>query len=199
VDESTGSAGRLDRFRSIYKANYAPLLGYALRRSRSAEDAADIVAETFLTAWRRLGDVPDGAEARLWLYGVARRVLANSHRAEARRDRLQASLQADADRAPLAHTEGVPGLPLDAVAEAFSRLRETDRDLLGLVAWESLSYQELASVLGCSPGAARIRVHRARRRLASHLARLGIEMKRRATGPVWTDGQPPVPTVEETW
>jgi RNA polymerase sigma-70 factor, ECF subfamily len=200
VNEANGSAERLARFRAIYQANYGPLLGYAMRRTRSAQDAADVVAETFLTAWRRLGDVPDGAESRLWLYGVARRVLANAHRSDARRNRLQASLQAGADREPQRNTLGGPDWFLDAVAEAFSHLRQSDRDLLGLVAWEGLSYQQLASVLGCSPGAVRIRVHRARRRLASQLARLGVDVKRqRQTGHVWTDGQPPVSTVEEAW
>jgi DNA-directed RNA polymerase specialized sigma24 family protein len=58
---------RRDRFRLIYDANYAPLLGYALRRGRTVEDAADIVAETFLVAWRRLDDIPAGDEARPWL------------------------------------------------------------------------------------------------------------------------------------
>ena len=64
---------RRRRFEDIYTANCTPILGYALRRTGSGDDAADIVAETFLTAWRRLDDVPPGDEARLWLYGVARR------------------------------------------------------------------------------------------------------------------------------
>ncbi|MFG2049725.1 RNA polymerase sigma factor [Micromonospora sp. NPDC048935] len=51
-------------------------------------DAADVVAETFLVAWRRRQDMPVGGEARLWLYGVARRVLANQHRGGVRRQRL---------------------------------------------------------------------------------------------------------------
>jgi hypothetical protein len=49
------------------------ILGYALRRTTSPDDAADILAETFLTAWRRLDELPSGEEAGLWLYGVARR------------------------------------------------------------------------------------------------------------------------------
>lgn len=86
------------------------------------------------------------------------------------------------------------------MAEAFGRLSASDRDLLGLVAWEGLSSDELGRVLGCTPGAARIRVHRARKRFAGQLTRLGVDVKRPGeTGHVWTDGQPPVPTVEETW
>src|SRR5215469_15307329 len=76
------------RFEAIYTQNFGPVLGYALRRTSSADDAADIVAETFLTAWRRIEDVPGGEEARLWLYGVARRILANHHRGQRRKSDL---------------------------------------------------------------------------------------------------------------
>ena len=51
---SCPGSSREERFRSIYEASYTPLLGYALRRSRTLEEAADVVAETFLVAWRRL-------------------------------------------------------------------------------------------------------------------------------------------------
>lgn len=72
-----------DEFAEVYAATYKPLLGYALRRCDSPEDAADVVAETFTIAWRRATDMPAGPQARLWLYGVARRVLANGTRPRA--------------------------------------------------------------------------------------------------------------------
>ena len=56
----------------LYEENARDLLAYAQRRVPVAEDAADLVAETYLIAWRRIGEVPRGDEARLWLYGVAR-------------------------------------------------------------------------------------------------------------------------------
>ena len=71
---------RQRRFEEVYLAHRGSILGYVLRRTDNPDDAADVIAETFLTAWRRLEDVPRDAEARLWLYGVARRVLANHHR-----------------------------------------------------------------------------------------------------------------------
>ncbi len=80
------------RYRALYEENFRLVLGYALRRTASADDAADVAAECMLIAWRRLSDVPAGAEARLWLYGVARRVLANHHRGAERRDRLGSRL-----------------------------------------------------------------------------------------------------------
>jgi RNA polymerase sigma-70 factor, ECF subfamily len=159
---------RSDRLRIIYEANYVAILGYALRRV-PRDDAADVVAETFSVAWRRLDEVPEGDEARLWLYGTARRVLANQARARRRRERLTDRLRDEArdqvspDPSEM-HASG-------AIAAAFERLSGEDRELLGLVAWEGLEASEVARVLGCSRNAVRIRLHRARLRLARELDR----------------------------
>ena len=83
------------RFEEVYAANRGPILGYVLRRTGNPHDAADVLAETFLTAWRRLDDVPPGDRARLWLSGVARRVLANQQRGEHRRSELADRLRAE--------------------------------------------------------------------------------------------------------
>lgn len=167
---------RKEGFRAMYVANYARVLGYALRRAESAEDAADIVAETFLTAWRRMEDVPHGEETRLWLYGVARRVLANQRRGNVRRTRLGERLRQE-----------LPELHVDSSAEAdqhlgllraaFDSLRPRDQEALALVAWEGLRTDEVAEALGCSRNAARVLLHRARRRFKDELARLGLEVK----------------------
>ncbi|HEY3714918.1 MAG TPA: RNA polymerase sigma factor [Jatrophihabitantaceae bacterium] len=85
------------RFRELFESHVRDLLGYALRRVGSPEDASDVVADTMLVAWRRLGDVPTDGTARLWLYGVARRVLANHHRSGLRRERLGERLRLDVD------------------------------------------------------------------------------------------------------
>jgi RNA polymerase sigma-70 factor (ECF subfamily) len=156
---------RRDRFCALYEENYHRILGYALRRTDSSE-AADVVAETFTTAWRRLDAVPEGEEARLWLYGTARRVLANHHRARRRRERLAGRLQEQAP-APLESERDEVG----ALSAAFARLREDERELLTLAGWEELGAGEIAEVLGCSRNAARTRLHRARRRLAQELGR----------------------------
>ena len=65
------SAVRRERFEALYAAHRAQVLRYVLRRTESADDAADVVAETFLVVWRRVDDAPV-AEAHLWVYGVAR-------------------------------------------------------------------------------------------------------------------------------
>lgn len=168
--------GRRERFRVAYDANYSRILGYALRRTASAEDAADVVSETFTIAWRRIEDLPSGTEARLWLYGIARRVLANHHRGERRRSRLAERITRDVSAAMPAPDRGLAE-GVDGIVEAFRRLRERDREILGLVAWEGLGRDELAKVLGCSTTAAKVRLHRARKRFAQQLAASGVPLK----------------------
>ena len=69
------------------------------RRTSGAHDAGDVLADTMLVAWRRLDEVPGGDTTRLWLYGVARKVLANRRRGDGRRDRLVERLAAQVDAA----------------------------------------------------------------------------------------------------
>lgn len=154
------------RFEAVYRSTYEPLLGYAMRRCVNAEDAADVVAQTYLIAWRRVGELPDGDRARMWLYGVARKILANHHRGERRRTAWHAEFMAETERL---HAVGIRPDELDAVDEAMNRLSDDDRELLTLAAWEGLSSGEIAKVLGCSGNAVRIRLHRARKRFAKAL------------------------------
>ena len=151
------------RFSQLYRAEAAAILAYALRRAPDREDAADAAAETFLVAWRRLGEVPSGGNERLWLYGVARRVLANQDRAQRRRGRLGERL-AEALRTELATHDELTGEGAELM-QAMAKLGEEDRELLLLISWEGLSPGEAAKVIGISSLAARSRLHRARRRL----------------------------------
>ncbi len=164
--EDLAVAARQERFETLYAEYQARVLGYVRRRTDSADDAADVVAETFLVAWRRLDDAPT-EEVRLWLYGVARRVLANHRRGERRRVQLAGRLRSDlAGRDPaFAGQEEFAEL-----AAAFRSLTDTDREVLALEGWEQLDAGEIAVVLGCSRNAVRIRLHRARRRLHAAIA-----------------------------
>jgi RNA polymerase sigma factor (sigma-70 family) len=164
---SVSPSAHQERFRHVYADHFDRVLGYALRRVSRPEDAADVVAETFLVAWRRLGDVPEEPRTRLWLYGVARRVLANQRRGDRRRtalgDRLGAQLAAS-----------VPDHAGDVVdrvryADALARLSERDREVALLHVWEGLEPREIADVLGVSAVAARSRLSRARARLRAVL------------------------------
>ncbi|MFB4278276.1 MULTISPECIES: RNA polymerase sigma factor [unclassified Nonomuraea] len=167
---------RKQRFEEIYTAYYPDILAYIRRRAGSPDDAADALAETFTTAWRRLDDVPPGHAARLWLYGVARRVLANGRRAESRRSELVERL--GRQLAGWAEASEEPGAGFDGVREAFARLSPDDREVLALAGWEGLGSDEIATVLGCSRGAARLRLHRARKRLARQLQAAGLDVAR---------------------
>lgn len=158
---------RQQRFEAVYAAHRGSILGYVLRRTGNPDDAADVIAETFLTAWRRLDDIPRDPEARLWLYGVARRVLANHHRGERRRSALTDRLRADL--AAGYHPPEPEGEHAQLTA-AFRRLPTADRELLALSAWEGLDYGQIAAVLGCSRNAVRLRLFRARKRFAAELA-----------------------------
>jgi RNA polymerase sigma-70 factor, ECF subfamily len=167
---------RRRRFEAAYAAHHAPVLGYVLRRTSNADDAADVIAEIFLTAWRRLEDMPPEPQARLWLYGVARRVLANHYRGERRRSALAGRLRADlAVYRPPEYTG-----ELALIARAFRRLPDADRELLALTAWEGLDHGQIAVVLGCSRNAVRIRLHRARKRFEAELARTRAQSARPA-------------------
>ncbi|WP_067486500.1 RNA polymerase sigma factor [Actinomadura hibisca] len=165
---------RRRRFEQVYAGHRARILAYALRRTADPQDAADVLAETFLIAWRKLDDVPRGEAAGLWLYGVARRVLANHHRGERRRSALVGDLAGQLRVDLASHRElRADGGDRAAIAAAFGELSENDRELLSLVGWEGLDHGEIAAVLGCSRNAVRIRLYRARRRFARELDRRG--------------------------
>jgi RNA polymerase sigma-70 factor (ECF subfamily) len=163
-EDLVGALGEA-HFSELYHRNMRELLGYALRRCADPDDAADVVAETFLTAWRRLADVPLGADGRLWLFGTARHVLANHDRSARRRDRLTERLRDELRCQVPAHRTPEAGPFLDAMAD----LPEPDRELLMLIGWEELTPSEAARALRITPAAARVRLHRARRRLRARL------------------------------
>lgn len=172
------------RFAALYQAYYRPILAYAVRRVAPGEDAADVVADVFTTAWRRIGELPEAPADRLWLYGVAQRVIAGRRRSARRLFHLIARLRADVGtRQPgqLASGQPGPGQPgpgqpglrdaiSDRVVAALDRLSAREREALQLVLWEELSHAEAAQVLGCSPNAVAIRVHRAKTRLRRELS-----------------------------
>ena len=154
-----------ERFELLYRDLYAPISGYVLRRSANTEDAAEAIAETFVVLWRRLEACPNGEDARPWLFGVARRVLANQRRGERRRTALAERLTGELDPAEISAPAGSDG----RVARAFAALSESDREVLALVAWEELTREELAATLGVSRPVARLRLHRAKRRFEAAL------------------------------
>jgi RNA polymerase sigma-70 factor, ECF subfamily len=152
---------RRDRFEAVFREVYEPLQRYARRRT-DASTADDVVADALLVIWRRLDDVPSGL-AVPWSYGVARRCLANHRRSEQRQAHLVDRLVAQRpDEAP----------PADPVLEeSLAELTADDREIVRLWAWEQLPPREIAVVLGITPNAAAIRVHRAKAHLADAVTR----------------------------
>ncbi|MEV4491193.1 sigma-70 family RNA polymerase sigma factor [Micromonospora coxensis] len=149
-------------FTRIYTADYAHVLKYGQRRLADMEAAAELAQEVFVIAWRRRREVPD--RSLPWLYGVARRLLANEWRA--RRGAPDVLPMTDAG---LLQKPGVPGADATVgVADlqaALATLTDLDQEILRLVGWEELTVSEAAQVLGCTRTTAAVRLHRARRRL----------------------------------
>jgi RNA polymerase sigma-70 factor (ECF subfamily) len=153
-----------DRFEALFAECGREVLAFAVRRTDQPADAADVVAETFLVAWRRLDVVPPGDEARLWLYGVARQVMANTRRGERRRARLGERLATAVGEHVVADHAEVVGT-VTAVRAALADLPTDDRELLQLTVWEGLTSAQAAVVLGIPAGTVRSRLHTLRGRL----------------------------------
>lgn len=166
-----GERAREAAFDRLFVAHRAPLLAYFLRRVDAPCDAADLLAEVFVVVWRRLDDVPAGGDATPWLYGVARRVLANHRRGVRRRDGLAVKLRSTLERraVPSPEASGVDGESVARLRHALGTLPEIDREIVTLRAWECLSASDIALVVGGTPENVRVRLHRARGRLRSML------------------------------
>lgn len=152
------------RFDRLWQDHAPAVVRYA-RRHVLPDEVEDVVAETFVVAWRRLDEVPPYGLP--WLLGVARNVSANIRRARRRQEALS-------DRMALHHhDDDEPAWPEtgahDAVTAALHRLSDADRELLTLIAWDGLDPAEAAEALGCSRNALKVRLHRARRRFAALL------------------------------
>lgn len=153
-----------DRFNALYRAHSRAVLRYAARRT-DPDSAGDIVAETFLVAWRKLADVPtDPGQAEPWLYAVARRVLANAERSTRRTHRVAARLWLEGSQDEVPDPAAVVS-DRQRIIQALGNLAEHDQEALRLVGWEGLDIPGAALAMGCSRSAMAVRLHRARRRL----------------------------------
>lgn len=151
-----------DWFTRVYAADYGHVVKYGQRRLADLDAAAELAQEVFVIAWRRRREVPDLSLP--WLYGVARRLLANEWRAQ----------RAAPDVLPITEVgllqkPGSPGadgtVGVADVQAALATLADLDQEILRLVGWEELTVSEAAQVLGCTRTTAAVRLHRARRRL----------------------------------
>jgi RNA polymerase sigma-70 factor (ECF subfamily) len=157
---------RRERFEAVAPGLIEPLRRFLSRRTDPAT-ADDVLADTLLVCWRRFDELPD--DPLPWAYGAARNCLANADRGARRQRRVAARLAAV--EPPSASTPGPE--PTDhPLADALAGLRPEDAELLRLWAWEQLTPAEIATVLGITPNAASIRLHRAREKLRAALGKM---------------------------
>ncbi|MEM9517104.1 MAG: RNA polymerase sigma factor [Actinomycetota bacterium] len=180
LDEESHSDAAV-RFQTIYERHYGHIHAYCRRRV-APERVDDVVAETFLTAWRRRDDLDERSDALPWLYRVAYRVVGHQWRANSRRRRLDERLSAvrpTTDVSPedaTVHREEV-----DRVLAAAQQLRPDDAELLRLATWERLAPREIATILDISANTVSKRIQRAKESLAHEYERLERTSERRTT------------------
>ncbi len=160
------------RFAELYRRYGRQLNAYCLRRTPRSQ-AADAVAETFLVAWRKIEQIPEGEAALPWLYAVAYRVVSHQWRYKTRSRKLVERLGGLADvESPPPDVLLVRSEEYRMVIKASSRLKAIDQEVLRLTLWEELSHADVAVVLGIEASAVKQRAYRARRNLANEYQKL---------------------------
>lgn len=179
------SNGMEERFETLVRRHSRPVLAYCLRRSTHA-DAHEAAADVFAIAWRKFTEMPDGDEALYWLFGVARRVLANQQRSQRRRVRLTdkvGSLAAVPTIGPEAVV--VRNTGDQEVIDALRNLDPKDQEVLALLVWDEVPREEAAALLDTSIQALHKRYQRALARLERELPR---PERQRPTPPTAEEG-----------
>lgn len=152
-----------------FRAYADRVLAYLQHRT-DPQTAQDLLQEVFMIAFAKAPELPQPPLG--WLFGTARRVLANRYRGRRRQDELIDRLVENATRAVElddAGADGGAGELKQAFAQTLATLSAADRDVLTLTGWYDLTPAEAADALGCSPAAYAVRLHRARKRLATAL------------------------------
>lgn len=157
-----------ERFTALFARHYPEIHAYCTRRIGYGE-ADDVAAEVFATAWRRWDDI-DAENVAPWLYGIARRMLANRWRSVRRRTRLARRIAGLAPTLPDTPELYVVRREADGdVFKALASLRPADREILKLSAWEELTARQIGEILGISTAAAEQRLYRAKVRFSEAL------------------------------
>ena len=162
-----------ERFAVLFD-QHAPLIYRYLARRAGRQVADDLVAETFLTAFAKRDRYDlTRPDARPWLYGIATNLVGQHHRDEARQYRISQATAAEPE-VP-GHAERVAAdvtaqAMRTALAGALAALSPGDRDVLLLIAWEQLTYQEVSRALDIPVGTVRSRLNRARTKVRQILA-----------------------------
>jgi RNA polymerase sigma-70 factor (ECF subfamily) len=164
-----------ERF-SILVRRHAPAIQRYVIRRIGREQAEDVVAETFLTAFRqRAGYRDDGRDCLPWLYGIATRLVHRHWRTEIKQLRVLARTGADPVTEPFTErvdAEVTAGAAKRRLAAALAKLPASQRDALLLLVWADLTYEQIAKATGVPLGTVQSRISRARRQLRAQLADL---------------------------
>jgi RNA polymerase sigma-70 factor (ECF subfamily) len=160
---SMGTGAAEDRFTRLFDAHYGDVFRYVVRRVDGV-DAADVVEDVFTTAWQHLDRIPD--DPLPWLYRTAWHAIGNRRRATSRGRALLGRLRNEALTDTLGRDPADRTVARNAAARALQAMSPSDREAVRLVCWEQLSLTDAATVLGCSETALKVRLHRARQRLA---------------------------------
>jgi RNA polymerase sigma-70 factor (ECF subfamily) len=171
----TPDTDRADRLTRLHEQLAPDLLRFFERRVLPIDDAADLLAETYMVAWRRIGRVPtEDEQARMWMFVTARGVLSNWRRGQRRRSVLADELREQlATHGHRVHNE-TPFVDSaqERVRDAVELLPLSQRELVMLVHWDGFSVIEAARVVGIRESTARGRYQRARASLSARLAEL---------------------------
>jgi len=152
------------RLTALISQNGTDLLAFLKRQVDQPEDAADLISETFVAAWRSLHRLPaDDEDSRRWLFGIAKNVLRNHRRGSGRREALADRLR-DTMRTTTFEIQPVSDIALD-VRSAVASLPEAQRDLIALIHWDGFAINEAAKIIGVTPSTARGRYQKARKSL----------------------------------
>jgi RNA polymerase sigma-70 factor (ECF subfamily) len=173
-EEVDANAPRRDAFTDLYR-RFLPSVRGQVRLWVSSDEVDEIVSATFVTAWRKFEQITPGSE-KAWLLGVARNHCRNRFRARRRSDALIEAV-AQATLSPTADLYGQRPDPSEfaPLLVALGNLSTEEQELLALSIWQELSPAEIAAVLNVRQGTARVRLHRARRRLEAEYERLRAE------------------------
>jgi RNA polymerase sigma factor (sigma-70 family) len=165
-----------EAFAIFWRRHTSTVMAFAIHHCATSEDVADLVADSFLAAFRAAGRYrAETATAAPWLLGIATRLASNQQRTLARWLRASRRVAGEPPRFTGEEYEAVEAA-IDAarqaphVQAALRAMPDGDRKVLELVAYEQLSPTEAALALGISPNAARLRLARARRRLRDQLS-----------------------------
>lgn len=161
-DDSTGESAEARRFSRLWDEFAPRVQAYAIRRV-GHDLAEEVLAETFLIAWRRLADVP--GDPLPWLLVVARNTISSQRRSAYRARAIEHEMGRIQELAHRADSADSTVLERDTMLRALATLTSAQREALLLVSWDGLSPDKAAAVAGCTTGTFRVRLHRARQRM----------------------------------